>query len=116
MVNRYLGLNGATALYPRLHEDFIPALRTGAARTFIGYNPTRDILTYGIIAPSISGTTLTNSGITYHDMHTILRNLGCSIGLSLDGGGSTRFRAPNGSTVSPGARDVVCQLTHQGLA
>jgi len=117
MRNRYLGLNGATAFYPGMREAFIPALTTGAARTFIGYNPTRDTLTFGIIAPSVNANnnTLANSGITYHDMYTVLRNLGCTMGLSLDGGGSTRFRATTGSTVSPGQRDIVCQLTHPGL-
>jgi len=117
MANRYLGQNGATAFYPGMLERYIPALRSGAARTFIGYNRSQNVIFYGIMSPSISGNTLTNGGATYHDMYTFLRIVGCNFGLSLDGGGSTRFRAPGGNTVHPAGdtRDIVCQLTHRGL-
>jgi len=111
--NRYLGLNGAAAFYPNMPEAFIPGLRTGNARAFIAYCPQRDVVTFGVISPTIN-TSISNSTITYFDMYTALRGLGFRIGMNIDGGGSTRFR--NGATTTAvGARDVVCQLTHTGL-
>ena len=110
MRNRYLGLNGATALYPGMRENLIPGLTSGHARAFLAYDQDRNIISFGVMAPSI-GNNITNSGITYFDMYTALGNLGFTRALNIDGGGSTRFRDGN-TTTSAGVRDVVCQLTY----
>ena len=110
MRNRYLGLNGATAFYPRMRENLIPDLTGGRARTFVGFNPTNGMVVFGVMAPTIDGAGITNSGITYHDMYTSLRNIGCNRALNLDGGQSTKFRL-GPLTVQVSSRDVICQLT-----
>ena len=121
MRNRYLGLSGVAPLYHSGIGRFIDptGLGQGRARTFLAYNPHRDRIIYGVMSHSI-GTSIADQdnintpGVRYFDMYTFLRDIGCTIGLNLDGGGSTRFRDA-ANTVQVGVRDVVCQLTHAGL-
>ena len=112
-------------------ERYIPNLSTRRARTFIGVNPSRNILCVGvmstIINPAQPGTIFDSSdnGATYFDMHNILRNrLNCTMGLSIDGGGSSRIRritpasgnnmAIQYSASSSPNRNVLCQLSFLG--
>jgi len=119
-------------VYPGMGEDFIPNLRSRRARTFIGYNPIRNVMTFGVVSTTITGITgdddgnnpnrifdshTNGQGATYFEMYTILRRLGCTIGMNIDGGGSARFRSGTITTaaLSDPYRDVVCQLTARGL-
>ena len=108
---------------------FIPNLGFMRARTFIGYNPIRNVMTFGVVSTTIidpdendSGEILDDvsgvlHGATYFEMHTILKRLGCTIGMNIDGGGSARFRSGAITTAASNnaTRDIVCQLTARGL-
>jgi len=101
-------------MYPDLNVPrYISGFGSGRSRTFIGYIPGRNVITFGVMSSNI-GSTIADSGTTYFDMHTYLLSLGCSFGMNLDGGGSTRFKDGNTTISAPYpnlTRDVVCQLT-----
>jgi exopolysaccharide biosynthesis protein len=97
-------------------NGWIPALNDACARTFIGYNSTSQKIVFGVLSSSISAPTIANSGVTYFDMHKILKNtLGCTMALNLDGGSSTRIKYKTSSTGNPiqdqvTTSNVYCQL------
>jgi hypothetical protein len=111
LIARYTTIYGSTMV-----GQWIPGMYEGRARTFIGYNQNTFKVVFGILSSSISGTSITDAGVTYYDMHKILKtDLGCALALNLDGGGSTRIKYKTNSAATPmqadcGARNVHCQL------
>lgn len=134
-VNLFLNesINGVDAMTQRIRtlytttvaNTWVPFLTTRRARTFIAFNPTSRRILFGIMSTGITASGIddnlsntsvqTGAGATYFDMHNLLRtHLGCTMGLSLDGGGSTRILTPTGaqlSAVSDPRRSPVCQLS-----
>lgn len=101
--------------------SWIPGLDQRRARTFIGYRSATDRIMFGVLSRSISDSSIgdttgnTGTGVTFHEMHLILRQeLGCNMALSIDGGGSSRirFRNAQGQDVlsQVGARRINAQL------
>jgi len=131
------GLDSMIARYRTLYSGmnvsaWIPFLERRRARAFIGYNIHTNSIIFGVMSTRIHGEVIddnlsstslaTGMGATYFDMYTILRQLGCTVGLSLDGGGTTRIRRPvpagttpiQSSALSDPGRDARCQLTFTG--
>ncbi len=103
----------------RRNHGWIPYLGSRRARTFIGYANNSSKVKFGVmssssLANSIADDLTGNTGATYYDMYYILKNeLGCNIGLALDGGGSSRYRMSSTSQVSASSdpnRNPQCQI------
>jgi len=109
---------------------WIPWLGVGVrrARTFVAYSNARNVVCFGVMSDNINwnqtngirdNTVRPGQGSTYFDMYTVLRRpeFRCNIGISVDGGSSTRVQRPSGNnpielrtTLNPRA-NVLCQLT-----
>ena len=126
LINRY------DAIFPNMRvPGWIPGLGEGTrrARTFIAYSTSRDVVCFGVMSNTINFSSQTGIGdnlngtvgATYFNMYTILRGapFNCGIGISLDGGSSTRVRRQSGTPIeirstSPRS-NVFCQVTARGL-
>ncbi|MCL2753142.1 MAG: hypothetical protein FWE44_03225 [Defluviitaleaceae bacterium] len=126
-------VNGVNAMTQRIQSlytasvanTWVPNLTTRRARTFIAFNPTSRRILFGIMSTGITASGIddnlssisvqTGVGATYFDMHNLLRtHLGCTMGLSLDGGGTTRILTPTGAQLSAASdprRSPVCQIS-----
>lgn len=119
------------AVFPNMRPTWIPGLGVGIrrARTFLAYSSSRNVVCFGVMSTAINFSSINGIGdnvngtvgATYFDMYTILRNatFSCGMGISLDGGSSTRVRRQSGSPIeirTTSARaNVLCQVTSHGL-
>jgi hypothetical protein len=119
-------LSGISQNYGSGRLNGIPAYRGGRARTFIGSAGTT--IRFGVMSNAFSGsgtswtiddnvsddpygTVRTN----VFDVYKVMKNIGCSLGLLIDGGGSSKIKYKGwngGPTIEArvGTRDVFCQL------
>lgn len=112
--------------------EAIPGINLNSrARTFIAHHQGLNRIYIGVMSSAIDdargfigdtgipiATNPVNGGASYFEMHSFLRNfLGCTMGMALDGGGSSRIRRPSGTPIqlsSQPIRSPLCQLAIRG--